>query len=152
MYVKHKIKQVPRTRLFVFPKFEKTNSFLGLLSISNVHPWFHKSFFFPREHRLIQWKSWKQEWQKYIQTQKFEVTSENEKESNKINLFAALLLSLSSSVAISKTRKEEALGTRLQQNYCYKTSKQVIQRMIHNRRNQFQYQCCNNIHQHNQFN
>ena len=88
---------------------------------------FTRVSFFPREHRLIHWKSWKQDWQKDIQKQKIEVTSENEKESNKINLFAALLLSLSSSLTISKIRKEEALGTRLQQNYCYKTSKQVIQ-------------------------
>ena len=62
-----------------------------------------------------------------------------------------LLLSLSSSPTISKIRNPEALGTTLQQNYCYKTSKQVIQSMLHNRRNQFQYKCCNNLPQHNQF-
>ena len=67
-----------------------------------------------------------------------------------MNLFAALLLSLSSSLTISKLRKEEALGTRLQQNCCYKTSKQVIQSILRNRRNQFQYQCCNNLPQRNQ--
>ena len=89
-------------------------------------PDFTRVSFFPREYRLVQWKSWKQDWQKYIQKQKFEVTSENEKESNKINLFAALLLSLSSSLTISKIRKEEVLGTRLQQNYCYKTSKKLF--------------------------
>ena len=86
-----------------------------------------------------------------MQKQKFEVTSKNEKESNKINLFAALLLSSSSSLTISKIRKKEALGTRLQQNYCYKTSKHVIQSMLPNRRNQFQCQCCNNLSRHNQF-
>ena len=61
-----------------------------------------------------------------MQKQKSAVTSENEKESKKINLSVALVLFLSSSLTISKIRKEEALETRLQQNYCYKTSKQVI--------------------------